>query len=164
MTGNETFKPFKVSIPIERRYWEDESTGVVIKQGQLVEIGPRQFRSSELRFALLRNQVLIKDGVAEFAFKDKLVRVTPGKNKNIIIDVEENKNETEKNVEENKNEDKSDNKKDEIVIQTKKEIVKEDNTKKEKIDVMFDEYNINNSEEIIDEKSNSKIKQTFKKT
>lgn len=90
MTGTQVvdiFQEFQVTIPEGQRYWEDDSTGVIIKKGQLVTIGPRQFRSSELRFALLRNQVLIKSGQAQFAFRRKIVKVSPGEKKNIIEDV-----------------------------------------------------------------------------
>lgn len=83
---NEVFQPFQVTVPEGRRYWEDDSTGVFIKKGLIVTINPRQFRSNELRFALLRSQVLMVEGECSFAFRDKLVNVKPGKGKNIIID------------------------------------------------------------------------------
>lgn len=94
MTGTQVldiFQNFQVTIPEGKRFWEDDSTGVTIKQGQLVTIGPRQFRSAELRFALLRNQVLIKSGVAQFVFKEKVVKVTPGNKKNIIEELGDRK-------------------------------------------------------------------------
>ena len=82
------FIPFQVTVAPGRRYWEDESTGVLLKTGQTVMIGPRQFRSNELRFALIRSQVLIKTGEAVFAFRANTVKVTPGpNNKNIVEDL-----------------------------------------------------------------------------
>lgn len=88
MTGLDEFKTFKVTIPDSRRYWEDDETGVSIKKGQIVEIGPRQFRSAELKFALIRSQVLMVSGKAVFAFRENMVTVIPGLNgKNIIESV-----------------------------------------------------------------------------
>jgi hypothetical protein len=82
------FEPFTVTVQENRRYWEDESTGVMVKKGQFVKIGPRQFRSAELRFALIRSQVIITEGEAVFAFRENIVKITPGKNgKNIVEDM-----------------------------------------------------------------------------
>lgn len=78
------FKDFKVTIPETRRYWEDDTTGVLIKRGQSVNIGPRQFRSAELKSALLKSQVLVQEGECVFVFKDNTVKMTPGNQINII--------------------------------------------------------------------------------
>lgn len=88
MTGTEIFQNFQVTIPEGKRYWEDDSTGLIVKRGQIVEVNQRQFRSSELRFGLIRSQVLIKSGQCQFAFKDHIVKITPGNNKNIVVDLE----------------------------------------------------------------------------
>jgi hypothetical protein len=86
------FVPFIVTVQEGRRYWEDETTGVMLKSGKFVEIGPRQFRSAELRFALIRSQVIITKGEAIFAFRENMVRITPGPNgKNIVEDMIKNK-------------------------------------------------------------------------
>lgn len=77
------FKPFKVTIPDLKRYWEDESTGVIIKRGQTVEISQRQFRSYELKIAIMRSNVLLKEK-CRFAFKDQIIEASPGNNKNLI--------------------------------------------------------------------------------
>lgn len=90
---NEVFQNFQVTVPEGRRYWEDDSTGLIIKKGQIVEVNQRQFRSNELKFALIRSQILIKSGECVFAFKDHLVKVKPGNNKNITIDLNGDKNE-----------------------------------------------------------------------
>jgi hypothetical protein len=84
MTGTDIFKPFEITLPPGRRYWEDDATGVLVKQGQTKTIGQRDFRSVELRFALMRSQVLIKTGEVVFAFKDNIIKLTPGENKNLI--------------------------------------------------------------------------------
>lgn len=73
------FKPFKVKVPDNRRYWEDDTTGVVVKRGQEVEINQKDFRSSELKAALLRNYVLIVEGECEFAYKENIVKIKKGK-------------------------------------------------------------------------------------
>ena len=104
MTGNinDEFQNFFVKLPEGKRYWEDDGTGLIIKKGQTAEVNRRQFRSSELRFGLLRSQVLIESGQCVFVFRDKLVKVTPGDKKNIIVDLVEIQNEKEtKPVEEN---------------------------------------------------------------
>lgn len=100
MTGkiNEVFQNFQVTIPEGKRYWEDDSTGLIIKKGQVVEVNQRQFRSAELRFGLIRSQVLMKTGECTFAFKDTLVKIKPGNNKNIVIDIKEVQNETEEKL------------------------------------------------------------------
>jgi hypothetical protein len=97
MTGLDKFETFKVTIPDNRRYWEDESTGVSIKRGQIVEIGPRQFRSAELRFAMIRSQVLVVEGKAVFAFRENMVTITPGKGANAIVSKNINSNEVTSN-------------------------------------------------------------------
>lgn len=97
MTGLEVFQNFEVMLPEGKRYWEDESTGLVLKRGQTADVGPRQFRSAELRFALIRSQVLMKTGECKFAFRAQMVNIKPGENgKNIVMDIKEDQNETEK--------------------------------------------------------------------
>lgn len=88
-TGNivEIFQPFQVTIPENVRYWEDEDTGVIIKRGQIVTISQRSARSNNLRFALLRNRVLMKDGQYVFAFREEVVKVTPGDKKNLVTPI-----------------------------------------------------------------------------
>ena len=95
---NEIFQNFQVTIPEGKRYWEDDSTGLIIKRGQIVEVNQRQFRSNELKFALIRSQVLMKSGQCVFAFKDHLVKVIPGDNKNLVTDINEVKNETKEKL------------------------------------------------------------------
>lgn len=98
----EEFKPFVVTVPETCRYWEDESTGVLIKRGQDATIGARQFRSTELRQGLFRNRVLIKSGEAKFVYKNSMITIsegTDGKNKITETDLfpsEELKNESKK--------------------------------------------------------------------
>jgi hypothetical protein len=82
----DTFEPFEIGLPVGRRYWEDESTGLSLKRGQTTIVQRKHARSAELRFALMRSQVLIKSGVHEFAFREKIVKVRPGENKNLIVD------------------------------------------------------------------------------
>jgi len=98
MTGNigqpaTEFKNFMVTVPEGRRYWDDDTTGLMVKKGKPAEINTRLFRSAELKFALVRNQLLIISGECVFAFKNKMIKIVPGKNKNIIIDLDEVKNE-----------------------------------------------------------------------
>lgn len=82
--GEDGFKEFKVTVPENRRYWEDDTTGVLVKRGQDVTITQRQFRSVELKTALLRSQVLVKEGECNFVYKDNLIKITPGNDKNNI--------------------------------------------------------------------------------
>lgn len=84
MSGETEFTPFKVTVPDVVRYWEDESTGVIIKRGQVVTINQRQMRSMELKFALMRNRVLMTEGQVIFAFKGQLVKLAPGEHKNLV--------------------------------------------------------------------------------
>lgn len=81
------YKEFKVSVPGTVRYWEDEDTGLIVKNGQRMPVNKRQFRSSTLKFSLVRNRLLVSEGECIFAFNGKMIRVTPGKNKNIISEI-----------------------------------------------------------------------------
>ena len=86
----DVFKPFIVTVPETCRYWEDDSTGVLIKRGKDVEIGLKQFRSIELRQGLFRNRVLIKSGEAKFVYKGSMITIsegTDGKNKITEVDL-----------------------------------------------------------------------------
>jgi hypothetical protein len=78
------FKEFKVTVPKNRRYWEDDTTGVLIKQGQTVTIAPRQFRSAELKSALLKSQVLVCEGECRFVYKENQMKISPGNEVNTI--------------------------------------------------------------------------------
>lgn len=81
------FKEFKVTVPDNRRYYDDETSGVLIKRGAIVPIGQRQFRSVELKHALLKSQVLIAEGECRFVYKDNLLRITKGENQKNLIEV-----------------------------------------------------------------------------
>lgn len=79
------FESFTVTVPDNVRYWEDESTGIIVQRNKPpITINSRQFRSSELRFGLMRNRVIIKDGDCKFVFKGQIVEIKPGNQKNLI--------------------------------------------------------------------------------
>jgi len=87
MSGNilGEFTPFKIKIPENVRYWEDETTGVLIRKGKEHIVRQQQFRSAELKFGIMRNRVLLADGEeCKFAFKGQIVHVKSGKTKNLI--------------------------------------------------------------------------------
>lgn len=78
------FKSFKVTVPDNVRYWEDEMTGLIVRKGRLVEVNPKHFRGMELKFAIMRSFVRIAEGEAIFLFKGNLIKAVPGENKNLI--------------------------------------------------------------------------------
>ena len=82
------FTPFKIKTREPLRYWEDESTGVLVKRGHIVNIDNKKlFRSAELRFALIRSQLVMVEGHATFVFRGQIVKVTPGKDEKNIVTV-----------------------------------------------------------------------------
>ncbi len=96
MIEMQEFKPFKVSCPENRRYWEDEGSDILVKRGAIVQINSRHFRSRELRFALLRSQLLLVEGECWFAFREEIVHIRPGKNnKNYVISITKDGKSTE---------------------------------------------------------------------
>jgi hypothetical protein len=124
------FKSFKITVPENKRYWEDDTTGVVVKRGQVVEINQRDFRSSELKSALLRNWVLIVEGECEFVYKENIVKMTKGEdgNKREIISGPEYEETKKEEIEKIKKPDK--NKKPKNEIDEVKSILRGDEDKK----------------------------------
>ena len=79
------FEKFTITVPENVRYWEDESTGIIVQRNKPpVTINSRQFRSHELKFGLLRNRILIKEGECRFVFKGQIIEAKPGDHKNLI--------------------------------------------------------------------------------
>ncbi|TRZ48103.1 MAG: hypothetical protein D4S01_10985 [Dehalococcoidia bacterium] len=74
----EIFKEFKITVPLNRRYYDDDTAGLLVKQGQVVTVGQRHFRSAELRSALLKSQVLIVEGECLMAFKQNMMKISKG--------------------------------------------------------------------------------------
>jgi len=81
--GEIEFVPFKVTT--KRRYWEDEGFGIMVKRDVEYTVYNRQFRSSSLKFAIMRGDVLLIEGEkCVFGFKGRILSIVGGKDKNLI--------------------------------------------------------------------------------
>jgi len=120
----EIFKEFKITVPLNRRYYDDDTAGLLVKQGQVVTVGQRHFRSAELRSALLKSQVLIVEGECLMAFKQNMMKISKGEdqlNKLEIISGPEFDAKKEESKEESKEEVAP-----EVVVEEPKEVIVED--------------------------------------
>lgn len=92
------FKPFKVTT--NKRYWEDEDFGILVKKGREFTIYPKHLRSYMLKFSIVRGDVqLVKDEKTIFAFKGRIMSIVGGDNKNLITIIGENGKKVNKKLE-----------------------------------------------------------------
>jgi hypothetical protein len=85
----------KVKLGKRARFFEDEDFDLILKnkEEEIELIGAKPLRSKSLRYALMRNHVLITSGSMEFVWGDKLVKVSKGKNEsNEVVELEDNSN------------------------------------------------------------------------
>jgi hypothetical protein len=72
----------KVKLGKRARFFEDEDFDLVIRKPDIETelIGPRPLRSKSLRYALMKNHVLITEGHIEFVWGDQLLKLSKGEN------------------------------------------------------------------------------------
>jgi hypothetical protein len=71
----------KVKLGKRARFFEDEDFDLIIKKPneEIELIGVRPLRSKSLRYALMKNHVLITEGHMDFVWGDQLLRLSKGK-------------------------------------------------------------------------------------
>ena len=84
----ETIKTFKITT--NRRYWEDEDFGIMVKRGAQFTIYPKHLRSYMLKFSIMRGDVnLVEKETCTFGFKGRIFDIVGGKDKNLITIISE---------------------------------------------------------------------------
>jgi len=84
----EIIKTFKITT--NRRYWEDEDFGIMVKRNSQYTVYPKHLRSYMLKFAIMRGDVnLIEDETCTFGFKGRIFDIKGGKDKNLITIISE---------------------------------------------------------------------------
>jgi len=84
----EKIKVFKITT--NKRYWEDEDFGILVKRGAVFDIYPKHLRSYLLKFAIMRGDViLLKDEKCMFGFKGRIFKIIGGDKKNLITIIQE---------------------------------------------------------------------------
>ena len=79
----ETVKTFKITT--NRRYWEDDDFGILVKRGAQFTIYPKHLRSYMLKFSIMRGDVnLVEKETCTFGFKGRIFDIIGGKDKNLI--------------------------------------------------------------------------------
>jgi len=93
----EEIKSFKITT--NRRYWEDEDFGILVKRGAQFSIYPKHLRSYMLKFSIMRGDVLLVEGEkCTFGFKGRILDVVGGKDKNLITIISENGKKVNKKI------------------------------------------------------------------
>ena len=124
------FKPFKVTT--NRRYWEDEDSGILVRKGRDFTIYPKHLRSYMLKFAIVRGDVKLLEGEKViYAFKGRIMSIVGGADKNLITIIGENGKKVNRKLEvksalDKAKENRTKNESDVIVVKEESPVKKEE--------------------------------------